>query len=128
MVGLLRPPRIFFFEVDSRSRETRKKLVRLCKNHLKYYSIYVTKHGFHVIGYPFKKKIWRIFKRALKTDFTLNLRPRWNMPRYRAQVLRISPKFELRTGKEYSFRPKRISGNFELLNIERYKVMYLTGK
>lgn len=128
VVGLLRPPNVFFFEVDSRTRETRKKLLRLCKNHLKYYSVYLTKHGYHVIGYPFRKKIWRIFKNAIKTDFTLNLRPRWNMPRYRAQVLRISPKFELKTGEEYSFSPRKMLGNFELLNIQKYKVVYYTCK
>ena len=125
-VGLLRPPHIFFFEVDNLKMKTR--LLKLCCKHLKYFSIYATKRGYHVIGYPFRKRIWRIFKRKIKTDFTMRLEARFNMPRYRPQILRTSPKFDKKSGKIVSAAPKKIHGNLELLNVKKYKRMYPSYK
>ncbi len=122
-VGLLRPPSVFFYEVDQKS--VFRKLVKLCENHLKFFSIFETKRGYHVIGYPFRSKIWRIFKKALPTDFTLRLHKRWN--RKQPQVLRIGSKFtDDNFGRVYSQKPKKIMGNFELVNYDRWMVLYRT--
>ena len=124
-VGILRPPHVFFYEVDCPNdfRQTRSDLKDTANSAgLKVFSIFKTKHGYHIIGYPYSRKIWRRFKREFPSDFTMKLKPRWN--RKYPQVLRISEKFDLKTGKVVSPAPKFVCGNLFLDNIQKYKVMY----
>jgi hypothetical protein len=126
-VGIRRPPTVFFFDVDKRDSLTLKKLLKYCNKYFKnplFYSIYLTKNGYHVIAYPFRKKIFRAFKRAFKSDYTMKLRKKFASGGSSEMVLRISPKWELRSGKKTSDRPKKIIGNFEILNLGRYFVLY----
>jgi len=128
-IGLLRPSYVFFFDLDGYGY---RKLKKLALKHLKYFSLYKTKHGYHVIGYPFSRRIWRIFKNALKTDYTMKLRMRWykvrkamrkNWNPSKEMIIRISFKYDA-LGNIVNRKPKKIFGNFELLNVEKYKVMY----
>ena len=124
-VGILRPPHIFFYEVDVKNgkfRAMKRKLIRVAKNWLKAFSVFRTKHGYHIIGFPYYIRTWRYFKKRFSSDFTMKLKPRWDR-RY-PQVLRISEKFDLKTGKIVSPAPKFICGNLFLDNIQKYKVMY----
>lgn len=121
-VGILRPPKIFFFEIDNKDILEVARFGRFIETHFHYYSVYETKNGFHVIAYPFKRKIWNHFKREFKTDFTMKLRKRWG--KGKPQVLRISEKWDQKTGRVTSPRPKLIQGNLFLLNVNQYKVIY----
>ena len=124
-VGILRPPHVFFYEVDTKLghfRWLRNTLVIHSKRFFKAFSLFRTKHGYHLIGYPFTQKAWRYFKRVFKSDFTMKLKPRWN--RKYPQVLRISEKFDLKTGKVVSPAPKFVCGNLFLDNVQKYKVLY----
>jgi len=125
-IGLLRPSHVFFFDLDGHGY---RKLKKLALKHLKYFSLYKTKNGYHLIGYPFSKRLWRIFKHALKTDYTALLRNRFckakgqKYNRYNEMVVRISPKYDA-LGNIVNLKPRKIFGNFELLNVEKYKVIY----
>lgn len=124
-VGILRPPRVFFYEVDVKKgkfRATKKRLIEFAKKKLVSFSIYRTLHGYHVRGYPFKRSVFIQFCHSFRSDFARKLRPRWK--RRNPQVLRISEKFDLKTGKIVSPKPKLIYGNFFLGNIQNYKVLY----
>lgn len=125
-VGLLRPPHVFFYEVDVGKghsfRNKRRWLSMFGELYFKAFSIYRTKNGYHFLGYPYRKKIWIKFKKTFKSDFTIKLRPRWN--RKNPQVLRISEKWDLKTGRITSPAPKFILGNLKLDNIQNYKVLY----
>jgi hypothetical protein len=124
-VGMLRPPHVFFYEVDcpkGKMRKTKMLLKFDAQQFFQAFSLYRTKHGYHLIGYPFSMVAWKFFKRFYKSDFTMKLKPRWNR-RY-PQVLRISEKFDLKTGKVVSPAPKLVCGNLFLDNIQKYKVMY----
>ena len=124
-VGILRPPHVFFYEVDLKGRDfaiCKWALKSDAQKWFKAFSIFRTKHGYHLIGYPFTQKAWRYFKRVFKSDFTMKLKPRWN--RKYPQVLRISEKFDLKTGKVVSPAPKFVCGNLFLDNVQKYKVLY----
>lgn len=123
-VGLLRPRNVFFYEIDLKDsfRYWRKQLKIYGDFHLSYYSIYRTKHGYHIIGYPYSVKAWQDFKSGFHSDFTKKLKPRWN--KKNPQVLRISEKWDLKTGKVTSPKPKLIYGNFFLQGYQNYKVLY----
>lgn len=123
-VGILRPPHVFFYEVDVK-RNFKYVFSRLkfhAKMTLHYFSIFRTKHGYHLMGYPYSKATWQHFTKMFTSDFSIKLRPRWN--KKEPQVLRISEKWDLKTGKVVSPKPKFICGNFFLEGIQNYKVMY----
>ena len=111
-LGLVRPRGILFFEIDFRAF---RKLKNFAEKRFKAFSIYRTKHGYHLIAYPFRKKLFRALKRAFRTDFTM---------RFEKTILRIGPKFEEKTGKVVSPRPVKVYGNIELINIDEYKFSY----
>lgn len=124
-VGLLRPPHVFFYEVDVKKgkfRATKKRLVKYAKDLFVYFSVYRTKHGYHLLAFGYSKYNFALFKKLFPSDFTRLLRFRWN--RQNPQVLRISEKWDLKTGKIVSPKPKFICGNFFLEGIQNYKVMY----
>ena len=124
-VGILRPPHVFFYEVDCKKGNFRAMRIALdiaCQNNFEYYSLFRTKHGYHIHAYPYSKESWQFFSYVFPSDFTMKLKPRWN--RKYPQVLRISEKFDLKTGKIVSPAPKFICGNLFLDNIQKYKVMY----
>ena len=121
-VGLIRPPRVFFYEIDSTDKNDFTDLYYCAEKQLQYYSIYKTKHGYHIIGYPYTKKAWKHFSFYHESDFTIKLKPRWQ--NRNPQVLRISEKWDLKTGKVVSPAPKLVCGNFFLEGIMKYKVMY----
>lgn len=123
-VGLLRPPHVFFYEVDVKKkfRSVRIRLVSFAVRWLKFWSIFRTKHGYHLVGYPYSTKAWLCAKRHFRSDFTKKLRARWD--RKNPQVLRISEKWNIKTGKISSSKPKFICGNFFLEGIQKYKVLY----
>ena len=125
-VGILRPPHVFFYEIDCPKGEgfvkRRTLFMRYALLNFEEFSLYRTKHGYHLIAYPYSQNVWRKFKRKFPSDFTMKLKPRWNK-KY-PQVLRISEKFDLKTGIVVSPAPKFICGNLFLDNIQKYKVMY----
>ena len=123
-VGILRPPHVFFYEIDLKDSFSywlgQLKIYSEC--YFSTYSIFRTKHGYHVMAYPYSKRAWDDFCRGCPSDFTMKLKPRWN--KKNPQVLRISEKWDSETGKVVSPAPKFICGNFFLDNIQKYKVMY----
>jgi hypothetical protein len=124
-VGLLRPPHVFFYEVDCKKgkfRATKKRLVKYANRSFHVFSVFRTLHGYHIIGFPYRTKVFCFFKKKFVSDFTKKLRPRWN--RKDPQVLRISEKWNLKTGRIVSPAPKFICGNLKLDNIQNYKVLY----
>ena len=124
-VGLLRPPHVFFYEVDCKRgkfRTIRRRFLEAARKFFNYWSLFRTKHGYHLIAYPYSRKVWRYFKRNFRSDFTMKLKARWG--RKEPQVLRISSKFDIKTGDIVSLEPKLIRGNFFLQNISKYKVFY----
>jgi hypothetical protein len=124
-VGILRPPHVFFYEVDVKVgefRATQKCLRQDAKESFDAFSLYRTKHGYHIIGYPYRQEIFKLFQVCHPSDFTMKLKPRFG--RKEPQILRISEKFDLKTGKVVSPAPKFICGNLFLDNIQKYKVMY----
>ena len=120
-IGLLRPPHVFFFDLDSHGY---RKLKKLALKHLKYFSLYRTKHGYHVIGYPFSRRVWRIFKRNFKTDYHAKLHKRFRNGFFSEQILRINSKFDDDLGQIVSSKPKKIYGNFELINCIEFVRFY----
>ena len=121
-VGLRRPPHVFFYDIDY-FKEGKKNvivyLIPFCSEHLKSFSIYKTQHGYHVIGTPFTRKIWFSFKRRFKTDFTLELK------KQRSQVLRISVKWNRKTGGIISPAPVKVFGNFSIKPyLEQWRFAY----
>lgn len=123
-VGLFRPPGVFFFEIDYFAF---RRLKALASKYLRAFSIFKTKHGYHLMGTPFSMRIWRIFKRNFKTDYTMKLRKRWiSIRKVHPQVLRIAPKWSTNEGIEVSPKPRKVfcSGNFQIENDVRYRVAY----
>lgn len=127
-VGLLRPPHIFFYEVDLKNNDNfgvmKYRLIRAATAWFNKdsFSIYRTKHGYHLIAYPYSRRAWNYFKRKFPSDFTRKLKSRWG--KKEPQVLRISEKFDVKTGKVVSPAPKRIYGNYNLYRVMPYKVIY----
>ena len=79
-------------------------------------------HGYHIMAFPFVRKRFIDFCRIFPSDFSIKLRKRWG--KKEPQVLRISEKWDLKTGKVVSPKPKFICGNFFLDGIMNYKVLY----
>lgn len=128
-VGLLRPPHVFFYEVDCKKgkfRAIKKRLIKYANRYFNRFSIYRSKHGYHLFGVPYFRRTYQIFKNRFRSDFTKKLRTRWG--RKDPQVLRISEKWDLKTGRITSPCPKFIVGNLKLNkvvnDIQNYKVMY----
>ena len=124
-VGLLRPPHVFFYEVDCKKgnfKAMRMSIQRSAMDWFESYSLFRTRHGYHLFGYPYSKEAWDFFKFVYPSDFTIKLRMRWYSKN--PQVLRISEKWDLKTGKVTSPKPKFICGNFFLDGIMNYKVLY----
>jgi hypothetical protein len=121
-VGALRPAHIFFYEIDKKSNKWKNKLIEYGHKYFNYFSIFRTRHGFHFIAYGFSNRKFQIFKRVFRSDFARKLRPKWG--RKEPQILRISEKINLKTGKIVSKRPKWIYGNFFIDFPIKCKVLY----
>ena len=115
-LGLTRPRGILFFEIDFFAL---KKLKGFAQKNFKYFEILRTRHGYHLRAYPFRWKKFRALKRMFKSDFSM---------KYEKCILRISPKWEEKTGRITSPRPIRVCGNFDIFTfvkgIDRYKFPY----
>ena len=128
-VGVLRPHNYFFYEIDCKKGEfriLRKRFENYAKIYLKKYCIFRTKHGYHLIGKLKKENsqnfVFNKFSYWFPSDYTKELKPRFH--RKNPQILRLSEKFSLQTGRVTSPKPKFICGNFQPEFQTKDKVLY----